>query len=1111
MMFQLVLGRSGSGKTMLLCDRAAASARQGKKVLMLVPEQFSFETEKRMLSTLCGKSSLNLTVLSFSRLCENIFRTYGGLAGKRLDDKSRLVLMKLAIQEMSDTLELYGRQSRRTDFLTTMLQTVEELKSSGTYPPQLREAIAGMEDGQLLRKLTDITAIYEAYQGIVERNYQDPLDDITRAVGLAVGSGFFSEYEVYIDGFSFFSPPERRLIELMLEQSESVTLALCSDGLSEGDDLDIFHDQKAAARWFIRRCALSEIKCKKPIVLEQNLRTQNPALLAIEEFMALGNRSEGVSSNGFAILRGEDKYDEIRYAAAEITRLVREEGYRYRDVAVVCRSLSDYETALETIFAAYSIPLFFDKKEQVTSRPIISVVTAALDAVRGDWKTEAILRIARSPASGVSMEAAAALENYAYIWSLAGGDWATPFQNSPKGLSGTLSQDDRIQLEALEQLRNRLLNPLIKLKNSLSHCTGASFAMGIYNYLCDADVANNLREYYSTDENSLAIMEETDTLYSTLIDILDLFSDSMRETSFSVATYTEMLELAIDCIELGSIPNTNDQTIAGSADRIRMDSPKAVFAVGVNEGVFPAKYSPYGVFSDQERERLIESGIELSASRFQRALLERFFLYSTLCGAGERLYISYSAATLSGGQQEPSLIVGQLSGIFPDALIDAATQPTDFYVADLFTAREQYVRRLGAGLPTPELAEAIVEEGDGSFITLMHSLAEGAPAQGIQRPTAKALINGKLNLSPTKIESFFRCPYLYFCETMLRLRKRKKVEYTPLESGSAIHYVLEHLLRELSGKGISQLSDEVLEAKVSDLLTAYIATLTLDSSQLANRFKYQFQRLVSVLLMLLRHIGDDFDQSLFTAAGMEVTVASDGDVKPKSFTVGEGINLTVNGKIDRVDLFENGDERYARVVDYKSGGKDFGLDEVFYGLNMQMLIYLFALCDDKTGPFGEVKPAGILYMPGKVSAANITPNADQSLVRSIIDDTLQMKGLLLEDEVVLRAMERELAGRYIPVKTTKAGTLAASSKVKSAGEFELIKQTVAARVQEMGEALAVGKVAPLPVRGKGINPCDYCDYGVLCRNKNTAAFKDITLPPPQAAALNNPTGGDTHG
>jgi len=219
---------------------------------------------------------------------------------------------------------------------------------------------------------------------------------------------------------------------------------------------------------------------------------------------------------------------------------------------------------------------------------------------------------------------------------------------------------------------------------------------------------------------------------------------------------TEMLELAIDCIELGSIPNTNDQTIAGSADRIRMDSPKAVFAVGVNEGVFPAKYSPYGVFSDQERERLIESGIELSASRFQRALLERFFLYSTLCGAGERLYISYSAATLSGGQQEPSLIVGQLSGMFPGALTDAAAQPADFYVADLFTAREQYVRRLGAGLPAPELAEAIAEEGDSSFITLMHSLAEGAPAQGIQRPTAKALINGKLNLSPTKIESFFR-------------------------------------------------------------------------------------------------------------------------------------------------------------------------------------------------------------------------------------------------------------------------------------------------------------------------------------------------------------------
>ncbi|MEG1943242.1 MAG: PD-(D/E)XK nuclease family protein, partial [Angelakisella sp.] len=555
----------------------------------------------------------------------------------------------------------------------------------------------------------------------------------------------------------------------------------------------------------------------------------------------------------------------------------------------------------------------------------------------------------------------------------------------------------------------------------------------------DASVTENLRKYYSTDENSREMLEETDTLYGKLMDILDLFSDSMGENSFSVATFTEMFELAIDCIELGAIPNTNDQTIAGSADRIRMDSPRGVFAVGVNEGVFPAKYQPYGVFSDGERERLIASGIELSASRFQRALLERFFLYSTLCGAGERLYISYSGATLSGGAQEPSLIVSQLAAMLPRAITDTAEQPTAFYVADLFTAREQYVRRLGEGLPAPDISEAMRREGDGGFIELMESLSLGEAAQGIQRPTAKALIGTKLNLSPTRIESFYRCPYMYFCETMLRLRKRKKVEYTPLESGSAIHYVLEHLLRELSGKGISLLDDEALEKKISEMLSLYITTLTQDSSQLSGRFKYQFERLVSVLVVLLRHIGDDFDQSLFTAAGMEVTVADNGDVKPQSFTVDDDTDVVVNGKIDRVDIFQNGDERYARVIDYKSGGKDFSLDEVFYGLNMQMLIYLFALCDDRTSPFGEVKPAGILYMSGKVSAADATPSADRALVRSIIDDTLKMKGLVLEDEVVLRAMERELEGKYIPAKATKTGAISNASRVKSAGEFELIK------------------------------------------------------------------------
>lgn len=1092
-MFRLVLGRSGAGKSEKLLHGAAQSARDGKQVLLLVPEQFSFATERKMLALVHGRQLLNVSVLSFSRLCENIFRSMGGIAGKRLTDVARLVLMKLAVQETADRLVLYTRQSSRTDFLNTMLQTIDELKSSGAYPQRLESMLSQLDEGQLGAKLADITAIYQVYQGIVERNYQDPLDDIAKAVELTRGGNFFRDRHIYIDGFSFFSPPERELIEIMLEQAESVTLALCADSLSRGGALDIFHDQKQLAYRFITGCARLDIPCKKPLVLTENLRTASPALRSVEEFIATGRCTPPEKSDEVTIARCDNKYDEIRYVAAEITRLVREKGYRYRDTAVVCRRLEDYETALETIFPAYGIPLFFDRKENVISRPIAAMVTAALDAVKGEWKTEAILRIARCPASGITMEESARLENYLYIWSIDGKVWDKPFTGAPGGLSGALTDSDRTELEALEALRLRLITPLSRLKKQLRRCTGSGFALGLYNYLCDMDAGNNLKLYFGEDADGQ--MQESDRLYGAILDILDIFADTMEDVGLPAATFIEMFQLALDSVELGQIPNTNDQTIAGSADRVRLDSPRAVFVVGVNEGVFPGKHQPYGVFSDTERELLVEHGIELSASPLQRSLLERFFLYSAVCAPRERLWISYSGNTLSGEQQEPSALVGQLLSILPQSATLAQRLPDSAYIVDIFTAREQYLRLAAAGRDAASLRQAILEEGDGGFLELADSLAADAPAAGITPETAAKLINGRLKLSPTAIERFYRCPYTYLCDNMLRLRKRKRVEYTPLESGTAIHYVLEHLLQDLGGKGIAELSDQELEQRISNCLQEFIESVAQDTSPLSSRFRYQFGRLVSVLMLVVRHIGDDFSQSLFTAAGFEVSVGSDQEVQPLSLTARDGTPITVNGKIDRVDIYENGSDRFARVVDYKSGGKDFSLGEVFYGLNMQMLLYLFALCQDRDSRFGELQPAGILYMSGKVSPAELPPGADRDTLRKVIDSTLKMKGLLLEDEMVLRAMERELAGRYIPAKLTKNGSLDARSSIKTAAEFQHIKSAVTMRVADMGETVTCGSMSPIPARGNGTNPCDYCDYGILCRNKNTDLFRDITKPP----------------
>ena len=1094
-MFQLIIGKTGTGKTTRVLKEAIEAARQDREVILLVPEQFSFEMERKASQALRGAQAMNLSVLSFSRLAENIFRAYGGLARKRLTDTARFVLMRLAVGEVRDTLELYQRQSQKTAFLTTMLQTIEELKSCGAYPEDLRQVSKGLEDKQLGGKLRDIIRVYEAYQAIVDRDYADPLDDIARAGELARDHGYFRGKTLFLDSFGFFSPPERRLVELMLEQGDQVTLSLCADGLTTREGGDVFHDQKETARRLLQFASSHDIPTAKPVRLEENHRTQSLALRAVEKFLSSGETAQSPENNdGIAILRCGDKYEEIHFAAAEISRLVREEKLRYRDIALVCRSIGDYETALQTIFTAYGIPLFFDRKEQVLAKPVIAVLAAALDSVRGDWKGEAILKVARSPAMGLTLEESAVLENYAYIWSVQGKGWTQPFRNDPDGMTGAAPESYEQRLAQVEEVRRKVMEPLIALKKQLERCDGKGFAMGLYSFITQIGglehLAEHFRDSYGEDRREL---EENDQLWGMLVDMLDLFCDSIGSARYPLNTFVELFHLALSCMEIGHIPNTNDQVIAGSADRIRLSSPKVVFVVGVNEGVFPARYQPHGAFTDQERTRLIARGVELSASRYQRALQERFYLYTALTASRERLYLTYASSTLEGGQLEPSLAAVQLGGMFPGALQRASELPPEFFVVDLFTAREQYARAKGKGLPQEgTLEELLRRQGDDRYLALMERLSLDLPAGPVEPAAAKGLLRGRVAVSPTRIENFYRCPFLFFCDSMLRLRPRKRVEYSPLESGNAIHYVLEHLFRSHGGKGLSSMTDQELEGEIRRLLEEYIRSLVPDLTQLAGRFRYQLERLASVLLLLVRHVGEEFDQSLFQAAGMEVPVGPDEAVHPAPLTAQDGTPVVIRGKIDRVDLFTKGEDRYARVVDYKSGGKEFRLEEVFHGLNMQMLIYLFALCDDPRSPFGSVQPAGILYMPGKVSPAELPSSADAGQIRSQVGGTLGMKGMVLDDPDVLEAMEKELAGRYIPVKKKKGGGLTAASKVSSAGEFRRIREAVYGRITQMADALTKGEIAPFPVHSGNLNPCDYCDYGILCNNRNTPLFRDIS-------------------
>lgn len=1083
----------------MVLARALASARMGEQVILLVPEQFSFEAEKAVFTSLSGSDALRINVLTFSRLAENIFRSYGGVAHKRLTDTARLVLMKIALREAGDSMTVYRRQIGRTSFVATMLETVEELKYSGTSPQALARTAEVIKDRVLAAKLRDITQAYEIYQAIVERKYTDPLDDIVKAARLVREHGYFLQTSIFIDGFDFFSPPERQLVELMLIQGWQLTVALCADALEQRGETDIFFSQKKTALRLIQFAKEQGQKVQAPVVLEENLRTDVPVIKEVETLLSEGEAQPLKDLKGLWCISCQDRYAEARFTAAEIQRLVREEGLRYRDIAVVCRSIADYQRPLEAALSEYSIPVFYDRKESVLTKPIAAILTAALEAVRGSYKTEAILQVARCPASGISSQRAARLENYCYVWSVDGKDWEQAFCNNPRGLTGDFPENYQEELDEIEKTRCDVMEPLITLKSRLAGCDGRGFALGLYHYLEGIDAMAHLRQYFGTAyPGDFTQAQQNDALWELVVDILDLFAESLEKVRYPLAVFVELFQMALGCLELGSIPNTIDQVIVAAADRMRLSSPKVVFVLGVNEGVFPALYQSHGVFTDQERVALVRSGIELSNLTGEWALLERFYLYRALCASRKVLYITWAASHLRGNYMQPSFTISQLKRLYPSVFYEEKNLPSIFFVADMATARSCYAQLCKCHSQEAATLRRLLElEGEENFAQCLERVGKDESAQGILPETARRLLGRQVYLSPTRIENFYRCPYAFLCDHLLGLRPRRRVEYTPLESGTAIHYVLELLLKEVGSAGISKLPDAELWAKVKGLLEQYICQMVSDASQLASRFRYQFQRLVLVLFTIIRHIGEDFNQSLFTAAGMEVPVGPKGKVQSQPLTAADGTPIFLGGKIDRIDIFRRGNlGNYVRVIDYKSGGKDFRLEEVFHGLNMQMLVYLFTVCDDPSQPFGPVRPAGILYMPGKLSAAEVPPSMDEETVKETVAASLRMKGLLLDDQAVLRAMEQKLEGRYIPAKHKKGSDeLDAYSHVKTEDEFQKIRKVVYKNIREMANCLLRGEVAPVPVRGGGLNPCSYCSYGLMCNNQDTDLFRDLNKNP----------------
>ena len=1075
-MLQFVLGRAGSGKTEYMRRMLADKALSGdSRCIMLVPEQYSFETEKAMLRLAGARQANTIGIYSFTRLAETVFRREGGAAGRRLSDGGRRILMSCAIAACQDSLEVYrsAAQSGRTTDM--MLTAVNEMKMCGIEPLQLLETAGRLKGRGLGQKVRELGLIFETYEALVAASYLDARDDLTRLAQALEESRFFAGCTVAVDSFEGFTVQEMKVLGQILRRAETVTVSLCTDGL--GDDAGLFAlVDRTHAR--LRRLAEEQgVGMLPPVVLTGAPRFHNESLKLLEAGLFSGG--EGLSaedSQGVALFQAKDVYQESEFVAATVRRLVEERHWRYRDISIICRDPSRYYGSLDVALKKRDIPCFMSQPMRVDAEPVTRFALGAFRCVQSGLATDSLLELLKTGVSGFTAEEISDLENYAFLWKVTGSGWRQEFVRHPQGFGREFTEADREFLAYVNGLRQRLITPLQQFAAATRDATGEEISQAVYTLLTAYGLEETLpaycRELERAGEEGLAARQVR--VWELLMELLDQMHSILGDRKISRERYFQLLREVLAAEDVSEIPQTIDQVLFGTAEQVRQSSPKAAFLIGVAQGEFPLAPHSSGVFSDAERRALLELNLPLGDPLEQKAIEERYLAYSVACAPSEALYISWPAS-ISGEDREPSELVAEVRALFP-ALAPLENLPEEYFANSLEAAFSYMAPRLQDKSPQAQ-ALRLLFAGDAYYEGRIAALerAAGQGAVGMESPELAQKIYGeKPFVSPTQIETFHSCAFKYFCRYGINARERRPAEVDVMQYGTLMHYLFEQVFqcpKEQREAWTQQELEQIVQGHIGDYARDSLGGMEL----LSGRQKYRLGRMAQSACKLIRHVEKELSQSRFAPEHFELGLGS-GGYPPLQVELGNGRTVTVGGTIDRVDVYHSpSGQDYVRVIDYKTGRKIFKLADVLYGLNMQMLVYLAALVEQ-----GGQAPAGILYMPAAEPSVSAGRGEEDAAVQERADKLLRMNGVVLADTEIIEAMEAGAKGKFIPAALNKDGSLRKSpspplTKEQMALVLAYSKKLIAA----MGRELLRGAAEARPNLNRH-NACRLCPYGAVC-------------------------------
>lgn len=1084
---RIIYGKPGSGKSQFCFSEIAKLIDKKESIFIITPEQFSFTAERKLMETVNKNAVINAEVITLTRMAYRVLNDIGGEIKQSLSKCGKAMLVYSILNKYKKELEFLGKSNENIDLV---IRTITEFKKHGITINNLKDEMEKTQDAYLKTKLSDMILLYENFENKIVDNYIDDTDLLTILVKHLDEVEFIKNSIIYIDEFAGFTHQEYEIIKGLIKYAKQVNITICVDNLNPAinPDTDIYYSNKITLYKLIDLVNENNFKLEEPVFLKDQYRFKTKELkhLANNIYEIQSTKYEENVEN-IRLFLAKNPYSEIENIAKEIKKLVRDKKIRYKDISIITKNIDTYASLVRAIFKQYEIPVFIDEKRDLNQNIIIQYVLSILEILVKNFSSESVFSYVKLGFCEIDEDEIFKLENYCNKWGIKQNKWKKDFNIEAEDKS------KKQEVERLNELRKQIIMPLIELKESIKkEKTAINVTKSLYEFIQNQKIEEKVISRISKleEEKNIDLSNEYKSSYQVLIEILDEIVLIFNEEKISLDNYSKILKIGLKNSGLGKIPGTQDQVTFGDVNRSRSHKVKNIFIIGLNDGSFPSINKDEGFFNDLDREELKQDGIELAKGTLEQLYEDNFNIYKAFTTAENQLYLSYVSTDSESKSLRPSMLINKIKKMFPK-LIEKSDVINKEY--DLFNKEVTYeelienIDKIRSGESIDKIWYEIYNyyKSQNEWKEKLFEDLEGLRYSNLPNQIKKAnidkLYGNKLNTSVSQLERYRSCPFSYYLQYGLKLKEKEELKIQSFNTGSFMHetideffeYVREEqiLLTQIEEEQIKEIVSQIIDKNLN-LSKNYIFTATA-------KYKVLVKRLKRIVSKALKYIIETLIYSDFDIEGTEIEFNKKGKYPPIVLELDNGKKVEITGKIDRIDTADSDDGKYLRIIDYKSSSKNIDLNEVYAGLQIQLLTYTDAICKAE-----DIMPAGVFYFSLLEQMIKADKKVSDEEIEDMIRKNFRMKGLILADVKIIKMNDNTLktgSSKMVPAAITQSGTVNEKwTNGVNKEQFKILQDYIDKTIKDISKEILSGKIDLKPYNKKGKTPCEYCSYKSIC-------------------------------